>query len=429
MKDEKYVNSGIATLDAANLTYEFEKGRAERPEFAFPDISAQERVKDAQRRKVIPDNLEYLDDFRDALTGTSGTAFLDKNSGEVIIAYTGTNPSTDFPTDFKTDIISIGLARGYHYDEAFKFYERIRQRYGDNITLTGHSLGGNVAQRVALEYNAPRTVVYNSAPLYLESLIGPKERISDYLTPWDSAREKIINKQKTFTGQVVRIRTQDDFLNNTSMPLLGVYLGEDYLLKNSGGHSLDPDITDDKNQINQIKDILENQSPEKMTGLEKKNYETLKKLQGVKNGLLKQLNTKFLSDGSISSHEMFFLDSVQATAVATAMTESVSNGHSEIEAVAKKAVTDAETLYDKSKEVPWFVTELTNDEIEDVYVEAGVTYDSIVGETQRHFDKKVSKSAEIVKAFTDLETNIQKGVEQAVEGDESLARDINQWTN
>lgn len=111
------------------------------------------------------------------------------------------------------------------------------------------------------------------------------------------------------------------------------------------------------------------------------------------------------------------------------MTESVSNGHSEIEAVAKKAVADAETLYDKSKEVPWFVTELTYDEIEDAYAEAGVTYDSIVGETQRHFDKKVSKSAEIVKSFTDLETNIQKGVEQAVEGDESLARDINQWTN
>ena len=171
MKDEKYVNSGIATLDAANLTYEFEKGRAERPEFAFPDISAQERVKDAQRRKVIPDNLEYLDDFRDALTGTSGTAFLDKNSGEVIIAYTGTNPSTDFPTDFKTDIISIGFARGYHYDEAFKFYERIQSKYGKNITLTGHSLGGNIAQRVALEYNVARTVVYNSAPLYLKSTI------------------------------------------------------------------------------------------------------------------------------------------------------------------------------------------------------------------------------------------------------------------
>ena len=418
-------NSNVPTLDASNLTYEFENVRVNQ---GATDNNVLQYVEKYSKKK-LPPNLQYLDDFHDDFTGTSGTAFLDKDSGEVIIAYTGTNPNADIATDVATDIGGIIMALGYHYDEAFKFYERIRQRYGDNITLTGHSLGGNIAQRVSLEYNAPRTVVYNSAPLYLEGLIESKDRIIDYLTPWDSAREKIINKEKTFTGQVVRIRTQDDFLNNISMPFLGVYLGEDYLLENSGGHSIDPYITGDKNQINQIKDILENQSPEKMTGFEKKNYETLKKLQGVKNGLLKQLNTQFLSDGSINSHEMFFLDSVQATAVATAMTESVSNGHSEIEAVAKKAVADAETLYDKSKEVPWFVTELTYDEIEDAYAEAGVTYDSIVGETQRHFDKKVSKSAEIVKSFTDLETNIQKGVEQAVEGDESLARDINQWTN
>ena len=425
MSEKESVNSGIPTLDAANLTYEFENVRVNQ---GATDNNVLQYV-EMYSKKKLPPNLQYLDDFHDDSTGTSGTAFLDKDSGEVIIAYTGTNPSADIAKDVATDAGGIIMALGNHCDEAFKFYERIRQRYGDNITLTGHSLGGNVAQMVALEYNAPRTVVYNSAPLYLEGLIKSKDKIIDYLTPWDSAREKIINKQKTFTGQVVRIRTQDDPLNNVSIPLLGVYLGEDYLLENSGGHSIDPDITGDKNQINQIKDILERQSPEKMTGLEKKNYETLKKLQGVKNGLLKQLNTQFLSDGSISSHEMFFLDSVQATAVATAMTESVSNGHSEIEAVAKKAVADAETLYDKSKEVPWFVTELTYDEIEDVYAEAGVTHDSIVGETQRHFDKKVSKSAEIVKAFTDLETNIQKGVEQAVEGDESLARDINQWTN
>ena len=422
MSEKESVNSGIPTLDAANLTYEFENVRVNQ---GATDNNVLQYV-EMYSKKKLPPNLQYLDDFHDDSTGTSGTAFLDKDSGEVIIAYTGTNPSADIAKDVATDAGGIIMALGNHCDEAFKFYERIRQRYGDNITLTGHSLGGNVAQMVALEYNAPRTVVYNSAPLYLEGLIKSKDKIIDYLTPWDSAREKIINKQKTFTGQVVRIRTQDDPLNNVSIPLLGVYLGEDYLLENSGGHSIDPDITGDKNQINQIKDILERQSPEKMTGLEKKNYETLKKLQGVKNGLL---NTQFLSDGSISIHEMFFLDSVQATAVATAMTESVSNGHSEIEAVAKKAVADAETLYDKSKEVPWFVTELTYDEIEDVYAEAGVTHDSIVGETQRHFDKKVSKSAEIVKAFTDLETNIQKGVEQAVEGDESLARDINQWTN
>lgn len=278
MSEKESVNSGIPTLDAANLTYEFENARWR----GATDEQILDKKIGAQKDKTIPSNLQYLDDFHDISTGTSGTAFLDKDSGEVIIAYTGTNPHADIATDVATDVGGIIMAFGYHYDEAFKFYERIRQRYGDNITLTGHSLGGNIAQRVALEYNAPRTVVYNAAPLYLEGLIDSKDRIIDYLTPWDSAREKIINKQKTFTGQVVRIRTQEDFLNNISKPFLGVYLVEDYLLENSGGHSIDPYITGDKNQINQIKDILEKQSPEKMTGLEKKNYETLKKLQGVK---------------------------------------------------------------------------------------------------------------------------------------------------
>jgi len=254
-------NSGIPTLDASNLTYEFENVRVHQPDIENDETRL---LREVNKLKPLPPNLQYLDDFHDDSTGTSGTAFLDKDSGEVIIAYTGTNPNADIAKDVATDAGSIAMALGFHYDEAFTFYERIRQRYGDNITLTGHSLGGNIAQRVALEYNAPRTVVYNSAPLYLEGLIDSKDRIIDYLTPWDSAREKIINKQKTFTGQVVRIRTQEDFLNNISKPFLGVYLGEDYLLENSGGHSIDPYITGDKNQINQIKDILENQSPEKI---------------------------------------------------------------------------------------------------------------------------------------------------------------------
>lgn len=426
MSKKDTANSGIATLDAANLTYEFENVRVNQPDIRHDDRT--KLLNAVDRSKPLPPNLEYLDDFRDGLTGTSGTAFLDKDSGEVIIAYTGTNPNADFVTDVMVDVTSILMPYGYHYDEAFKFYERIRQKYGDNITLTGHSLGGNIAQRVALEFNAPRTVVYNSAPLYVEGVIRMKDRAIDYLIPLDSAREKILNKYADFIGQVIRITTEKDPLNIWSDRLGGVYLGKEYILDNSGGHSLDSDITADKNQINQIKDILEKQSPERMTGLEKKHYKTLKKLQGVKDGLLKQLTGQFLSDGSINSHEMFFLDSVQATAVAAALTEAVNNGHSEIEAVAKKAVTDAEELYDKSKEIPWFVTELTYDEVQEAYAEAGVTYDSIVGKTQRHFDKAVNKSAAIVTAFTDLEGSIRNGINQAVAADESLAGDISQWT-
>jgi hypothetical protein len=126
-------NSGIPTLDASNLTYEFENVRVHQPDIENDETRL---LREVNKLKPLPPNLQYLDDFHDDSTGTSGTAFLDKDSGEVIIAYTGTNPNADIAKDVATDAGGIIMALGFHYDEAFTFYERIRQRYGDNITLT-----------------------------------------------------------------------------------------------------------------------------------------------------------------------------------------------------------------------------------------------------------------------------------------------------
>ena len=122
---------------------------------------------------VIPSNLEFLESDRDASTGTAASAFKDRDTGEIIIAYTGTDLKVDPDKDIPTDLLSIGAGKGYHYEEAYNFYDKIAAKYGsENITLTGHSLGGNVAQRVALKYNVGNTVVYNSAPLYVENGSG-----------------------------------------------------------------------------------------------------------------------------------------------------------------------------------------------------------------------------------------------------------------
>ncbi|NLQ38727.1 hypothetical protein [Streptococcus mutans] len=84
----------------------------------------------------LPSNLDYIDSFRDASTGTSGTAFKDKKTGEVIVAYTGTNLNVD-KQDVMTDGASIGLGVGYHYDSAYQFYDKMAAKYGSaNITLT-----------------------------------------------------------------------------------------------------------------------------------------------------------------------------------------------------------------------------------------------------------------------------------------------------
>ena len=252
------------TLYASNLTYEFEKARISGDE--------DEKVLETVVRKMkgkYPNRLEYLRDFYDKDTGSSGTAFKDKDTGEVILAYTGTNFDNDKWNDaVKTDFgrIALGLGDG-HVDPARKFYEKIRAEYGDDIILTGHSLGGNLAQWIALHYNVQKTIVYNPAPLY----IPPEQLVAGSIDPGlekalnqvglslkdavaiplgyikDEAKslfgiktgeDKIKNLKEIFTGRVIRIQSEADVLNNVSDYLKGEYLGVEHILKNSGWHLL-----------------------------------------------------------------------------------------------------------------------------------------------------------------------------------------------
>ena len=215
------------TLYASQVTYEFEKARMS----MLKDEKILEEVI-SNMKGTYPKNLEYLDDFYDKDTGTSGTAFKDKDTGEVILAYTGSN---DLWNDWiKTDIGRIGLGLGDgHVNSARKFYEKIRAEYGDDIILTGHSLGGNLAQWIALYYNVQKTIIYNPAPLHISSdnivdvvdkltkdtiirifgSLEPAKFVSRQLKPiQEEYLKKIMKLEETFTGQVLRIQSETDLL-------------------------------------------------------------------------------------------------------------------------------------------------------------------------------------------------------------------------
>ena len=218
--------------------------------------------------------LEYLDDFYDKDTGTSGTAFKDKDTGEVILAYTGSN---DLWNDWiKTDIGRIGLGLGDdHVNSARKFYEKIRAEYGDDIILTGHSLGGNLAQWIALYYNVQKTIIYNPAPLHISSdnivdvvdkltkdtiirifgSLEPAKFVSRQLKPiQEEYLKKIMKLEETFTGQVLRIQSETDLLTMVAYALKGKYIGREYFLTNAGIHSLS-DIIDSEEARKEIEKI------------------------------------------------------------------------------------------------------------------------------------------------------------------------------
>ena len=258
------------TLYASNLTYEFEKVRI------YGSGNVLEAVKN-EVKNSYPEELEYLDDFYDKDTGSSGTAFKDKDTGEVILAYTGTNLKSNLWNDgIKTDIgrIALGLGDG-HVDPARKFYEKIRAEYGDDIILTGHSLGGNLAQWIALYYNVQKTIIYNPAPLHISSdnivdvldkltkdtiirtfgSLEPAKFVSRQLQPiQEEYLEKIMKLEETFTGQVLRIQSELDVLTMVAFALKGKYIGREYFLTNAGTHSLS-DIIDSKEARKEIEKI------------------------------------------------------------------------------------------------------------------------------------------------------------------------------
>ena len=107
-------------IDIAELSYKFEKYRLR----GMDDKTILKEVERnlSENNKEIPENLEYLEDMHDKETGTGGVAFRDKNTGEIIIAFPGTNPEGDYIMDMLTDLKGVILGDESHYKPAYDFH-------------------------------------------------------------------------------------------------------------------------------------------------------------------------------------------------------------------------------------------------------------------------------------------------------------------
>lgn len=194
----------------------------------------------------FPTELNYICSFYDEKTGSSGTLFENTVEGNYILSYTGTNFYFDRQKDMYADVVGICLGQGEHLTSCYKFYTRMKKKYGDNIILTGHSLGGSIAQRVAIEYDVQRSIVFNAAPIYL---IGGIDIFMDREKDGElyAARMKkyLRNVKKTaikkaiFTGDVKRVVSEYDIFTRISELLsIGYYVGDEIIVKEAGMHGI-----------------------------------------------------------------------------------------------------------------------------------------------------------------------------------------------
>ena len=194
----------------------------------------------------FPEELEYVASFYDEKTGSSGTLFENTVEENYILSYTGTNFYFDRQKDMYADVVGICLGQGEHLTPCYRFYTRMKKKYGNDIILTGHSLGGSIAQRVAIEYDVKESVVFNAAPIYLIGGIDifmDKEtegelyvtRMKKYLRNM----KKIAIKKASFTGSVKRIVSEYDIFTRISELLsIGYYVGDEIIVKEAGIHGI-----------------------------------------------------------------------------------------------------------------------------------------------------------------------------------------------
>ena len=411
MADELYtvLDGTNPTLDASDLSYEFEKARIKG---ANDDNVADRYFK--TEKKIMPENFQYLSSFRDPETGTSGVAFRDKTSGKTIIAYTGTNPDSDWVNDVVlTDGFSIAFGTGHHYGSAYQFYEDVLKKNDlnpEDVILTGHSLGGNVAQRVALKYNAPETIVYNAAPLYIPAganiggiLISPLMGISSAMNI-----AAIESDKASFTGNITRITTQQDPLNNISDLVGGVYVGKKYVIPQSGGHMMD----DLRAVAGDIKYTIA------MDNMKRNTDQSLKRVQSKKDRF-KVNDIGTASPNGLSKAELIALDSEQALVVASGLSTTSNATVDLIGAKGTDAVDKALTVYKSLGDVP-FDFLLSSDEVREIYNECGINYGTLVESVDSHCRTVKKTAKEVATSFTGLEAKIKSGIEQIVQKDTEL---------
>jgi len=114
------------------------------------------RLSDDQLRKAGIDP-GVLDDTR---TGFKARIYGDAE-GRIVLAYSGTDEGKDW-------LVNFGQGLGFetvHYNQAMALARQAKVAFGDDVVMTGHSLGGGLAAAAAVATDIP-AVTFNAAGVH-----------------------------------------------------------------------------------------------------------------------------------------------------------------------------------------------------------------------------------------------------------------------
>jgi hypothetical protein len=144
----------------------------------------------------LPDGLTMAD-FEDPDDSDMRAALYTDGNGHYVLAFAGTDSFDDLRAD-----VGQGLGNGTdQYHQGRVLGEKLSDAYGDNLVMTGHSLGGGLASYAALATDST-AVTFNAAGL-------SDQNMENVGLDWQRGREQVAR-----SGQVRAYHVDSDALTN-----------------------------------------------------------------------------------------------------------------------------------------------------------------------------------------------------------------------
>lgn len=315
------------TSAISSISYEIENANNN----DLNNASIQTQIEILKSQNSFPKNLSYLKSYTDPKTGTTTSAFLNKDTGKVTLGMTGTNVHKDAilkqtfgvpsyqgyidASETLKDIgadVNIGLHSVTDKDPHYKIPNTLSkyQKDYDIDIITGHSLGGRDAMILGMSNDIKHIVVYNPAPLAIKDVSG--------LYADQEELKKLIEK---YDGHIVRFVSDEDELDAGVRNHLYETAGEKIVLKNGEGHAMSGILMSRTQAI-----ILAELN--KVKGYQDENNKALKSVRKQTRHRLHKVETLRANwiqttGGSLSSSQQQLLEALTALTIAEGLNQLV----------------------------------------------------------------------------------------------------------
>ncbi|HDA0053583.1 TPA: hypothetical protein O4Q66_000541 [Staphylococcus aureus] len=433
MADKYKINPGELnksteeTTAVSKISYEIENANIN--DLSNRSITRQMNI--IRKNGRFPSNLEYLDSHTDKKYGVTASAFLNKDTGKVVIGMTGTNFKKEAlakrysgngdkqdkidSDETEKDLISdfeIGISppsdKSKHYEETQEFIKKIKNKY-DIDFITGHSLGGREAVILGMSNGIPNIVVYNPAPISIFNL-----------NPNSPEGKRLLELYKNYKGNITRfVAENDELTENLKKYKHFMFFGNDIVLKNGKGHSMDGFLTEQEQKaIKKVQGYVE----ENNKSFVKNSNNAMSKLASIE---LLRANMMTANGGWLSSSQQKVLESLTALTIAQSFNQLIEDEINQIKKMYNEKKKKFEKNWEDAQKAGNAVgKDITVSEVLEALNEGQVNESSMVGDPEQMISLNERQLSMIESSISNYILRVRFSINEIVDKDQVLASQI-----